>query len=192
MATTNTSASRGRTGTPFTGKGVPGPLATPSALGAEAIEKVSRTINALLADSFALYVKTKNFHWHLSGPRFHDLHLLFDEQAAEILASTDELAERVRRVGGTTLRSITHISRLQRLPDDEDDVVPALEMVRRLMEDNSAMLASMREAHRICDQAGDIGTVNLLEDLIDQTEKRVWFLFEICQEEDMVSIEPKA
>jgi starvation-inducible DNA-binding protein len=141
-------------------------------------------VNPLVADAFALYLKTKNFHWHLSGPRFRDLHLLFDEQAEAIFASIDVLAERVRKVGGTTIRSVSHVSELQTIPDDNDDYVSATEMVQRLCEDNRGMAESMRKAHEACEETGDVATTSILEVLIDETERRTWFLFEISQDED--------
>jgi starvation-inducible DNA-binding protein len=135
----------------------------------------------LIADAFTLYVKTKNFHWHLYGSHFRDFHLLFDGHADQILASTDTLAERVRRVGGTTIRSIGHISELQTIEDDDNEIVPAGEMVRRLMEDNAHIAKSIRSAISVCDENRDSATSNLLQEILDETEKRKWFLFEIVQ-----------
>ncbi|WP_181704725.1 Dps family protein [Chthonobacter rhizosphaerae] len=154
------------------------PLATPSDLSNDATRDVSAALNGLLADSFALYMKTKNFHWHVSGPHFRDYHLLFEEQAAEILASTDEIAERVRKIGGTTLRSIGHVSRTQRVEDNDADYVDPKDMLAELHEDNKDFAARLREAHGLCDEHDDVGTASLLEELLDQTEKRAWFLFE--------------
>ena len=154
------------------------PLATPTDLETNATKDVGHALNVLLADTFALYLKTKNFHWHVSGPHFRDYHLLLDEQAAEILASTDELAERVRKIGGTTLRSIGHVSRLQRVKDNDSDFVEPLDMLKELQEDNKAHAANLREAHDVCDKHDDFATASLLENFIDQTEKRTWFLFE--------------
>jgi starvation-inducible DNA-binding protein len=153
-------------------------LATPSQLGAEAVKNISGALNALLADAFALYVKTKNFHWHVSGPHFRDYHLLLDEQADQIFEMTDDIAERVRKIGGVTIRSIGHISRLQRLSDNDAEYVDPLDMLAELREDNRAVLASMREVHELCDEERDVATASLLENWIDGTERRIWFLFE--------------
>ena len=153
-------------------------LATPSDLGANAIKDLTGALNALLADSFALYFKTKNFHWHVSGPHFRDYHLLFDEQAKALLDITDELAERVRKVGGMTLHSIGHVGRLQRVRDNDLDYVPPREMLRELMADNKAMMVNLRDAHEIADSHDDVGTTSMLEIFIDGAEKRNWFLFE--------------
>lgn len=154
------------------------PLATPTALGEAARRDISGALNALLADFFALYLKTKNFHWHMSGPYFRDYHLLLDEQADSIYATLDPIAERVRKVGGTTLRSIGHIARLQRLPDNDADFVTPADMLAELREDNVAIVASMREAHDVCSGHGDVATTSLLENWIDEAERRAWFLFE--------------
>ena len=154
-------------------------LATPSDLGSEAVKNISGALNALLADVFALYVKTKNFHWHVSGPHFRDYHLLLDEQSDQILAMTDDIAERVRKVGRATIRSIAHIGRLQRLRDNDADYVDPLDMLAELREDNRMLLASMREVHDLCDEENDVATASLLEVWIDETERRIWFLFEI-------------
>lgn len=151
---------------------------TPTDLGDRAREDISGAVNALLADTFSLFMKTKNFHWHVSGPHFRDYHLLFDEQAAQILNMTDELAERVRRLGGSTLRSIGHISREQRLSDNDAEYVDPQDMLAELREDNRSLLASMRETHDLCDEHRDVATASILEEFIDQTEKRAWFLFE--------------
>jgi starvation-inducible DNA-binding protein len=153
-------------------------LATPSQLGSEAVKNISGALNALLADVFALYLKTKNFHWHMSGPHFRDYHLLLDEQADQIFAMTDDIAERVRKIGGITIRSIGNVARLQRLSDNDADYVDPLDMLAELREDNRAILASMREAHDLCDEENDVATTSLLEVWIDQTERRIWFLFE--------------
>lgn len=163
---------------------VPKELATATDLPAKDVRTVTEAVNPLVADALALYIKTKNFHWHLSGARFRDLHLLFDEQAEAILESIDPLAERVRKIGGTTVRSIAHIGSLQTIADDDEALVAPDEMVRRLMEDNKAMAASMREAHTACDATDDVATTSLLEELIDATERRTWFLFEILQDSD--------
>jgi starvation-inducible DNA-binding protein len=157
-------------------------LTTPSDLGDNAVNAVSEAVNGLLADAFALYMKTKNYHWHISGPHFRDYHELLDEHATEILATTDPLAERVRKLGGTTLRSVGHISRLTSLQDDDRDFVAPREMLEQLLADNRAMVEAMRDAHDICDEANDVATASLLEEYIDATEKRIWFLFETTRE----------
>jgi starvation-inducible DNA-binding protein len=153
-------------------------LDTPTDLSPDGVKDISRALNVILADSYALYLKTKNFHWHVSGPHFRDYHLLFDEQAAAILATTDEIAERVRKIGGMTLRSIGQISKLQTLEDNEDDFVPPGEMLRELMNDNKKVVEFMRQAHETADEHKDVATASLLEVWIDQAEKRTWFLFE--------------
>ena len=163
---------------------VAAPLRTPTDLSSDAVKAVSAALNAILADSFALFLKTKNFHWHVNGPHFRDYHLLLDEQAAQIFATTDDLAERVRKIGGTTLRSISHISQLQRLSDNNAEMVVPLEMLRELMEDNKSLIKSMREAHEIADKHGDVATASLLETFVDDAEKRAWFLFEASREAD--------
>jgi starvation-inducible DNA-binding protein len=150
----------------------------PSGLSPEASRQISRALNLLLADFFALYVKTKNFHWHVSGPHFRDYHLLLDEQANELVATTDAVAERVRKVGGTTLRSIGEIAELQRLLDNDADYVEPLAMLAELRDDNMQLAARMREAHHVCDEHGDVASASMLEVWIDQAERRVWFLFE--------------
>jgi starvation-inducible DNA-binding protein len=154
------------------------PLDTPIDLPEKAVNAVSAALNALLADSFALYLKTKNFHWHVSGRHFRDYHLMLDEQAADILATTDEFAERVRKLGRITLRSIGDIQRLQRLKDNEEDYVPPVEMLRELMADNKAMIKNMRDAHEVADENDDVATASLLENFIEAAERRNWFLFE--------------
>lgn len=154
------------------------PLATPTDLTADATKDLSATLNALLADVFALYLKTKNFHWHMSGPHFRDHHLLLDEQADQLLAMTDDLAERVRKIGGTTLRSIGHIARLQRLTDNDAPYVEPLDMLAELQEDNRSLVRHMRATHDLCDTHGDIATASLLENWVDEGERRIWFLFE--------------
>ena len=158
-------------------------LDTPTDLPQAAVDKISATLNVLLADAFALYLKTKNFHWHVSGRHFRDYHLLLDEQADQIFASTDELAERVRKVGGITLRSIGQISKMQTIKDNNEDYVPPREMLRELMEDNKKMAAAMRKAHKVVDDLEDAATAGLLENFIDQTERRTWFLFEASRRE---------
>ncbi len=153
-------------------------LSTPSSLGANATHDLSGALNALLADVFALYLKTKNFHWHMSGAHFRDYHLLLDEQSDQIFAMTDPIAERVRKIGGTTLRSVGHIARLQRLGDNDADFVTPLDMLAELRDDNHQLANAMREAHGLCDEKGDVATASLLEVWIDETERRAWFLFE--------------
>ena len=162
-------------------KVTPPMLATQTDLSQGESQAITNAINPLIADAFALFTKTKNFHWHLSGNHFRDYHLLFDEQADEIQDSIDLMAERVRRVGGTTIRSIGHISQLQTIQDDNDDFVPADEMVRRLMEDNSHIAQMLRAAIEATEKNRDYPTSNILQDILDQTEKRRWFLFEIIQ-----------
>jgi starvation-inducible DNA-binding protein len=153
-------------------------LDTPTDLAPAAVKALSTALNGLLADSYALYLKTKNFHWHVSGPHFRDYHLLFDEQAAGILAATDDMAERVRKIGGTTLRSIGHIAKLQSIADNDADFVPPAMMLSELMKDNKAMVESLRKVHDVADEHEDVATASLIENWIDETEKRVWFLFE--------------
>ena len=157
------------------------PLQTPTDLTSTATRDVSAGLNLLLADTFALYVKTKNFHWHMSGPHFRDYHLLLDEQGDQIFAITDPIAERVRKVGGTTLRSIGHIGRLQRVSDNDAEYVTPLDMLAELREDNKQLAAHMRETHALCEEHGDIASASLLEVWIDEAERRVWFLFEASQ-----------
>ena len=153
-------------------------LATPTSLGKDARRDISGALNALLADFFALYLKTKNFHWHVSGPHFRDYHLLLDEQADQIYATTDPIAERVRKLGGTTMRSIGHIARLQRVLDNDADYVTPHDMLAELRDDNLELTKHMRSLHEVCDEHGDIATASLLENWIDETEQRTWFLFE--------------
>jgi starvation-inducible DNA-binding protein len=153
-------------------------LHTRTDLGADASKDIAAALNLLLADTFALYLKTKNFHWHMSGPHFRDYHLLLDEHADQIYAITDPIAERVRKVGGTTLHSIGEIKRLQRILDNDADYVTPLDMLAELREDNRHLAAAMREAHGVCDEHGDVATASLLEVWIDESERRIWFLFE--------------
>jgi starvation-inducible DNA-binding protein len=160
------------------------PLDTPTDLSDAAVRDISRALNGLLADAFALYLKTKNFHWHVSGPHFRDYHLLLDEQAEQIFATTDELAERVRKIGGITLRSIGDIAKHQSIADNDEDFVPPLDMLRELLADNKAVAKAMREAHELCDKHEDVATASLLEVWIDQTERRTWFLFEASRKAD--------
>src|SRR5271170_6829811 len=153
-------------------------LATPTDLKSNAVKDLTGALNALLADVFGLYIKTKNFHWHASGPHFRDYHLMLDEQASQIYEATDLIAERVRKLGGMTIRSIRHIARLQRLSDNDAEFVAPLDMLGELRDDNSQLTSFIREAHKLCDQHGDIATASLLENLIDEAETRVWYLFE--------------
>lgn len=159
-------------------------LTTPTDLPAQGVSAVSGAINAVLADGFALYLKTKNFHWHMSGPHFRDYHVMLDEQADQIFAMTDPLAERVRKIGGKSLRSIGHISSLQTLKDNDQQFVAPLDMLRELMTDNKTVAHAMREAHKVCDDNDDVATASLLEIYIDETERRTWFLFEASRDAD--------
>jgi starvation-inducible DNA-binding protein len=159
------------------------PLVTPSDLSANATEDLSRSLTTLLADMLALYVKTKNFHWHMSGSHFRDYHLLLDEQADQIFATTDAIAERVRKIGGTTLRSIGHIDRLQRLLDNDADFASPSTMLAELRDDNRQLTAYMRETHALCDEHNDVASASLLEVWIDEAERRTWFLFEATRRE---------
>jgi len=159
-------------------------LQTPSDLAATAREAVAAGLNRLLADVFALYLKTKNFHWHMSGPHFRDYHLLLDEQSDQIFVITDPLAERVRKLGGTTLRSIGHIAKLQRVLDNDAEFVTPHDMLAELRDDNKQLAARLREAHGVCDEAGDVASASLLEVWIDEAERRVWFLYEANRRDD--------
>ena len=156
----------------------------PDGFESEQVKNLSSVLNALLADAFALYLKTKNFHWHMSGPHFRDYHLLLDEHADQIFAMTDPIAERVRKVGGTTIRSIGHIARLQRVLDNDAEYVEAEDMLSELVEDNKTLAARLREAHGVCDDQNDIATASLIEVWIDETERRTWFLFEAARHGD--------
>jgi starvation-inducible DNA-binding protein len=157
------------------------PLVTPSDLGPNAIKDLSTSLTTLLADMLALYVKTKNFHWHMSGPHFRDYHLLLDEQSDQIFATTDAIAERVRKIGGTTLRSVGHIARLQRLLDNDAEFVSPQAMLAELRDDNRQLTAWMRETHALCDEHNDVATASLIEVWIDEAERRTWFLFEAAR-----------
>jgi starvation-inducible DNA-binding protein len=157
------------------------PLATPTDLTSEAVREISGALTILVADMFALYLKTKNFHWHMSGPHFRDYHLLLDEQADQIFATTDAIAERARKIGGTTLRSIGHIGRLQRLLDNDADYVTPLDMLAELRDDNRQLVTHLRETHSLCDEHGDVASASLLEIWIDEAERRTWFLFEAAR-----------
>ena len=158
-------------------------LDTPTDLPQGAVDRISASLNTLLADAFALYLKTKNFHWHVSGRHFRDYHLMLDEQSEAIFATTDQLAERVRKLGGITLRSIGQIAKLQTIQDNNESYVPPREMLRELMEDNKKMAAAMRKAHKVADDHEDSGTAGLLETFIDETERRPWFLFEASRQQ---------
>jgi starvation-inducible DNA-binding protein len=160
------------------------PLATPTGLGIQASRDISAGMNAILADVFALYLKTKNFHWHMSGPHFRDYHLLLDEQADELYAMTDPIAERIRKVGGSTLRSIGHIARIQRVVDNDAEYVDPLDMLAELREDSLALAGRLREVHDMVDEHRDVATASLIENWIDETERRTWFLFESCRRVD--------
>ena len=154
------------------------PLKTPSDIEPKFVKDLTGALNALLADVFSLYLKTKNFHWHMSGPHFRDYHLLLDEHGEQIFAMTDDIAERVRKIGGTTIRSIGQIARLQRIPDNDAEYVTPDDMLAELMDNEKALTLSMREVHDLCDDAGDVATASLLEVWIDQSQRRHWFLFE--------------
>jgi starvation-inducible DNA-binding protein len=171
----------GQTQVPIKSYPVPSALATETDLKSEEVQAIIEAINPLVADAFALYTKTKNYHWHVAGSHFREYHKLFDKQAKTLLKSIDLLAERVRRIGGTTIRSIGHISQLQTIQDDNSDYVPAGEMARRLMEDNKRMAQRQRAAYEICERCHDVATSSLLERLIDETERRTWYLFEVVQ-----------
>jgi starvation-inducible DNA-binding protein len=160
------------------------PLITPTDLGAQASQDVAGGMNVILADVFALYLKTKNFHWHMSGPHFRDYHLLLDEQADQLYAMTDPIAERIRKTGGSTLRSIGHISRIQRVKDNDAEYVDPLDMLAELREDNQELAARLRELHDMVDEHRDLATASLIENWIDETERRTWFLFESSRNVD--------
>ena len=157
------------------------PLTTPSDIDSESVKNITGGLNALLADVFSLYLKTKNFHWHMSGPHFRDYHLLLDDHGDQLFAMTDDIAERVRKIGGTTVRSIGHIARLQRIPDNDADYVTPADMLSELHENEKALTLSMRAVHTLCDDAGDVATASLLENWIDQSQRRSWFIFEMTR-----------
>ncbi|MBD2754813.1 Dps family protein [Spirosoma validum] len=157
-------------------------LDTPNDLEEKGREKVAESLNRLVADAFALYIKTKNYHWHMSGRHFRDYHLLLDEQAEQIFATIDPLAERVRKVGGNTIRSVAHIAQLQRVKDNDEDFVSPLDMLKDLETENRKMAKNMRDAHKVCDDAEDVASASLLEVYIDETERRTWFLFETSRD----------
>lgn len=159
-------------------------LKTPTDLKSNATKAVADALNGVLADTFALYMKTKNFHWHVSGPHFRDYHLMFDEQGAELFATTDEIAERVRKIGGNTLRSIGDISKKQSISDNNDDYVSPEDMLAELHADTVTTIKAMRAAHEVCDEHDDVASASLLENFIDAAEKRAWFLFETSRTGD--------
>jgi starvation-inducible DNA-binding protein len=159
-----------------------GPSEPLAELGREGVIEISTALRHLLADVFVLYVKTKNFHWHISGPHFRDNHLLLDEQAGQIFSMTDEIAERARKIGGTTLHSIGEIVKHQRLKDDEREAVPAREMLAELCTDNRELTRFLRLAHQVCEKHNDVATASLIENWIDQSERRTWFLAEVTNE----------
>jgi starvation-inducible DNA-binding protein len=160
------------------------PLDTPTDLPSEGVGVISEKLNAVLATTFALYLKTKNFHWHVSGPHFRDYHLMLDEQGEQIFDSTDDLAERVRKIGGTTLRSIGQISKLQVIEDNDESYVEPGDMLRELVKDNKTLVGTMRDCHEACDKYGDVATASILENFIDQAERRLWFMFEASRKAD--------
>jgi len=158
-------------------------LDTPTDLSPEAVEKISAAVNPLIADAFALYLKTKNFHWHVSGRHFRDYHLMLDEQGEAIFAQIDDLAERIRKIGGTTMRSIGQVAKQMTIKDNDEAYVPPREMLRELMEDNKKTVVNMRKAHEIADKYNDSATTSILENFIDAAERRTWFLFEASRQE---------
>ena len=157
------------------------PLATPSDISAEGVKQIAGALNALLADVFAVYLKTKNFHWHVSGPHFRDYHLLLDGHGDQLFGITDEIAERVRKIGGITIRSIGHIARLQRVADNDAEFVTPSDMMSELLDDEKALVLAMRSVHALCDDAGYVASASALETWIDQAQRRAWFLFETTQ-----------
>lgn len=160
------------------------PLTTPTDLNPSAVKDIAGAMNAVLADVFALYLKTKNFHWHMSGPHFRDYHLLLDEHADQIFAMTDPIAERIRKIGGLTIRSIGHVARLQRVLDNDAEYVEPEDMLAELREDNKTLTARLREVHGVCEDHNDVATTSLIESWIDETERRTWFLFEVARRAD--------
>jgi starvation-inducible DNA-binding protein len=160
------------------------PITTPTDLKPSAVKDIAGAMNAVLADVFALYLKTKNFHWHMSGPHFRDYHLLLDEHANQIFAMTDPIAERIRKIGGLTIRSIGHVARLQRVLDNDAEYVEPEDMLAELREDNKTLTARLREAHGVCEDHNDVATTSLIENWIDETERRTWFLFEVARRAD--------
>src|SRR5262245_15373101 len=178
-ATENKMASQTRKRDKMDSYPAPKQLATPTDLRPEEVKRIVEAINPLIADAFALFTKTKNFHWHLASSHYRDYHMLLDEQASAILEAIDPLAERVRRIGGTTIRSITHISQLQTIEDDNQDFVPPDKMIEELLKDNCHLAERQREASKVCEQNRDSSTSNILQEILDQTERRIWFLYEI-------------
>lgn len=162
----------------------PADMATPTDLEKARVDKIVVALNGLVADAFALYLKTKNFHWHLSGPHFRDYHIMLDEHSDQIFATIDPLAERVRKLGGMTIRSISHVAKLQSIKDNNAERVPPLQMIKELLADNKSVAKAMREAHGLCDDNDDVATASLLEVYIDETERRTWFLFESSRAAD--------
>lgn len=160
------------------------PIDTPTDLSASASKDIAAAMNTILADVFALYIKTKNFHWHMSGPHFRDYHLMLDEQADQVFAMTDPIAERVRKLGGLTIRSIGHIARMQRVLDNDAEYVEPSDMLAELADDNKTLTTRLREAHNVCDEHRDIATASLIEVWVDETERRSWFLFESSRHAD--------
>ena len=158
------------------------PILTRSDIEPKSVQQITGALNTLLADVFTLYLKTKSFHWHMSGPHFRDFHLLLDEQGDQLFSMTDEVAERVRKIGGTTIRSIGQISRLQRIPDNDADFVTPEDMLSELHEDNKALTLSMRAVHALCDDSGDVASASLIENWIDESQRRSWFLFEATRQ----------
>lgn len=181
VSTKSTSAGQSNGNSSIKSFPAPKQLSTPTDLAPEQVQAVVEAVNPLIADAFALYVKTKNYHWHLATSHFRDYHLMLDEQAESIFASIDPLAERMRRIGATTIRSINHISQLQTISDDNDEFVMPEQMIQRLMEDNRHIARLQRAAIDICDENHDAPTGNILEEVLDETEKRIWFLYEVSQ-----------
>jgi starvation-inducible DNA-binding protein len=163
------------------------PLDTPTDLGSNAVRDIAGAMNELLADVFGLYLKTKNFHWHMSGPHFRDYHLMLDEQSDQIFAMTDPIAERVRKIGGTTIRSIGNIAKLQRIKDNDADFVDPLDMLAELRDDNKDLVSRLRSVHDVAEEHNDVATTSLLEVWIDETERRLWFLFEASRNANPVT-----
>ena len=159
-------------------------LTTPTDLEKSGVRDIAAAMNGVLADVFALYLKTKNFHWHMSGPHFRDYHLLLDDQGDQLFAMTDPIAERVRKLGGTTIRSVGHIARVQRVLDNDSEYVEPEDMIAELLDDNKTLTARLREAHSVCDEHNDVATASLIEVWIDETERRTWFLFEASRRSD--------
>jgi starvation-inducible DNA-binding protein len=179
IVTAKKSAESDKTSNKIRSYPAPKELATPTDLKPQEVQRVVEAINPLIADAFALFTKTKNFHWHIASSHYRDYHLLLDEQAGSIFESIDPLAERVRRIGGTTIRSIRHIAQLQTIADDNNEFVPADQMIQELIKDNRHLAEQQRAAIEICEESRDTPTANILQDILDQTEKRIWFLYEV-------------